>query len=75
MSCPKILYRYSKPCQYDTVEHGTLCRVETGTPGKYDIYKQISKDENRPLWELQDADSVGDMQLVVTACGDLTDPY
>lgn len=56
MDIPKILYRYSAPCQYDVLEYGTLVYVEKDSQ-EYDIYKQISKDSDNPVWELQDSDA------------------
>lgn len=56
MDIPKMLYRYSAPGQYDLWEYGTLVYVEKNQDG-YEIYKQMSKDADAPVWELQDNDA------------------
>ncbi len=74
MNCPKVLNRYGKPGQYDTVPYGTICRVQSETLGQHDIYRQISNDENNPLWELIEPQDIK-KQLMGTAYEDLNDPH
>jgi len=73
MDCPKILNRYGKPGRYDMVPYGTLCKVSSGDSGEFEVYRQISEDENVPLWELQEGLMVQRLHLVVTACDALTE--
>jgi len=49
---PLTLVRYSKPCQYDQYPPGTLCKVVTTMCSQFDLYEQISIDENNPNWHL-----------------------
>lgn len=67
MNFPIILTRQSKPCQYDMLPCGTLCRVIGGDSGKEEIYEQMSEDENVPIWELKERSDLHNIQLVITA--------
>lgn len=64
VNAPKILYRYGIPNKFDQAALGTICRAELGSDGQVEIYKQVSQDEENPLWELQDSKGY---ESVVTA--------
>jgi hypothetical protein len=61
-----ILSRYGEPNKFDQHPQGTLCKVWVGLDGDYMVYKQMSSDENNPVWEQIEKRDV----LVVTACGE-----
>ncbi len=42
-----VLQRYSSPTKYDQAPMGTRCKII----GSEDIYIQISRDEDNPIWE------------------------
>lgn len=56
-----IITRLSAPTKLDTVPKGTLCKVvikshefkdgESIGSDKFLVYKQISDEENNPVWE------------------------
>jgi hypothetical protein len=45
-----ILIRYSPPNRYDEAPFNTECKVTR--EDEYDLYRQVSKNEYRPQWEL-----------------------
>lgn len=45
------LIRHGEPSKYDHCEYGTLCKVMVNSD-RYDLYRQMSKDESNPLWNL-----------------------
>lgn len=47
-----ILIRHGEPSKYDHCEYGTLCKVMITPTERYDLYKQVSKDESEPIWNL-----------------------
>lgn len=46
---PPIVTRFGEPGKMDTAQFGTICRVSS-TPETFDIYLQISHDEEEPNW-------------------------
>lgn len=46
----KLIHRTGKPNKNDQLPFGTICK-SFSTEDSYDIYKQVSKDENKPVWE------------------------
>jgi hypothetical protein len=52
---PLILNRYGEPNKFDHCPEGTICKVMMGANGEYVLYKQISPDEENPVWELQES--------------------
>jgi hypothetical protein len=62
---PKVLQRYGAPHKFDQFPQGTLCRVTVGLDGDFEMYKQVSPDEEKPIWELQDAKNSAS---VIAAC-------
>lgn len=45
-----ILIRNSEPGEYDQHPYGTACKIQRQET--YDIYLQVSHDEDNPNWEL-----------------------
>ena len=62
---PNKIYRHAQPNQYAVAPYGTLCFVSKPFESKdlewrtveAEVYKQISKDEDRPLWVLSMSES------------------
>lgn len=48
-SLPPIVTRFGEPTKMDTARYGTICRVSS-SPESFDIYLQISHDEENPTW-------------------------
>lgn len=48
-SLPPIVTRFGEPSKMDTAKFGTMCRVSSN-PESFDIYLQISHDEESPNW-------------------------
>lgn len=46
---PPIVTRFGEPGKMDTAKNGTICRVSS-CPESFDIYLQISHDEEDPNW-------------------------
>lgn len=46
---PAIVTRFGAPGKMDTAPFGTACRVSSA-PEAFDIYLQISHDEEEPNW-------------------------
>lgn len=46
-----MLIRFGPPSKIDTAPVGTLCKVSNSS-NKVEIYKQISQDEEHPIWVL-----------------------
>lgn len=46
-----MLTRYSTPTEYDLCDFGTVCKTINLTKPDYDLYLQISKDSEKPIWE------------------------
>ena len=47
---PKVFTRFSEPSQLDTADQGTLILVMKDFPKRYELYKQISSNEENPVW-------------------------
>lgn len=45
-----MLIRRTPPTKYDHHEYGALCKV-VDTQGNEEIYVQLSRDPENPLWE------------------------
>ncbi len=45
-----VLLRRSQPCEFDIAPYGTQCKVLDHHDG-YDLYLQVSHDEDDPYWE------------------------
>lgn len=48
---PKIIKRYSTPSKLDMAPYGTYCITASMNESER-LYKQMSKDESTPKWEL-----------------------
>jgi hypothetical protein len=46
-----MIVRHGPPSNLDTAPTGTLCKVSNSS-NKVEIYKQISHDEENPVWIL-----------------------
>ena len=46
---PPMVTRFGQPSKMDTSPFGTICKVSCH-PNSFDIYLQISHDENEPNW-------------------------
>lgn len=46
MEHPSIIKRFGPPNVYDQYPYGTFCQLHDGS-----VYKQISRDENKPQWD------------------------
>lgn len=50
-----LILRSGKPSKHDMFPYGTFCKTPHGCmPDTYQIYMQISKDEEKPEWEYID---------------------
>lgn len=47
-----VLIRHSKPTKYDQAPQGSTCKVLKVLCVEYELYKQISSDDENPYWEL-----------------------
>jgi hypothetical protein len=47
----ETLIRYSKPSKLDQAPYGTQCKVISALTADYDLYQQMSMDEQRPFWQ------------------------
>lgn len=54
IAMPQIIKRYSEPHKYDQAPFGTICHVIDDNEYVLEIYKQISKDPDNPIWKLED---------------------
>lgn len=45
-----MIIRHSKPSKLDQACFGTECKVVTTLSKEYDIYRQMSMNEENPLW-------------------------
>lgn len=45
-----ILIRYGEPSKYDHAVYGTICKVVKAHEPMFDIFVQLSQDEEAPLW-------------------------
>jgi len=63
-SLPPIVTRFGEPSKMDTAKFGTICRVSC-TPESFDIYLQISHNEEDPNWTYMGAYSslISDTEL------------
>ena len=52
-----MIVRHGPPSRIDTAPYGTLCKVTNSTI-KVEIYKQISQDEESPVWVLMEEHSI-----------------
>jgi hypothetical protein len=50
-----MLIRHSPPGKLDHAAYGTQCKVVTSLSGDYDLYQQISMQEEDPVWEFMEA--------------------
>jgi hypothetical protein len=48
-----MIVRFGPPSSLDTAPLGTLCKVSNSS-NRVEIYKQISHDEENPIWVLVD---------------------
>jgi hypothetical protein len=48
---PEVITRRSAPNKYDQAPYGTRCVVVDDEKTILEHYKQISKDEENPMWE------------------------
>jgi len=48
----KMLVRHDEPGKYDQAPQGTLCKSLKVHSVEFDIYMQISSQEDNPHWEL-----------------------
>lgn len=46
------LIRNGKPNKYDQAPQGTYCKTMNGLSDQYDLYQQISSNEDEPIWYL-----------------------
>lgn len=46
-----IVVRHSEPTILDALPFGSQCRVPRSNKLSYDLYVQISRDEENPKWE------------------------
>lgn len=62
---PSIITRFGEPSKSDTAQHSTICRV-SNSPDSFDIYLQISHDEENPNWILmgQYHSSISDQDIL-----------
>lgn len=51
MVSPTIIERYGSPNILDQSPYGTVCKVSNHNKDTYDIYVQVSADEESPEWE------------------------
>jgi hypothetical protein len=52
MSSKSYIIRHSAPSDLDQNPYGTICKVIEHHDDNYDIYLQVSEDEEAPQWEL-----------------------
>lgn len=52
-----MIVRFGPPSSLDTAPLGTLCKVSNSS-NRVEIYKQISHDEESPIWVLIEEHSV-----------------
>lgn len=45
------IYRYGEPSKMDMAKQGTECWVLNKTTYEYDVYQQVSTNEESPIWE------------------------
>ena len=48
------ILRFGEPNQFDQEPYGTICVVKTSLNKEATRYKQVSRDEQHPHWELQE---------------------
>lgn len=53
----EMIVRFGPPSNLDTAPMGTLCKVSNSS-NKVEIYKQISQDEEHPIWVLIEEHSI-----------------
>ena len=46
-----MIIRSGEPCKYDQSPYGTVCKRVKPLNEKFEIYVQMSKNENYPQWE------------------------
>lgn len=46
-----MIVRFGPPSKFDTAALGTMCKVSNSS-NRVEIYKQISHDEENPIWVL-----------------------
>jgi len=47
-----IIDRYGIPTELDQFPYGTQCKVSNHHHNEYDLYLQVSDDEDNPEWDL-----------------------
>jgi hypothetical protein len=48
---PDVLIRHSPPTKLDHAPFGTKCHVVCSLEATYDVYVQMSQQEDNPVWE------------------------
>ncbi len=67
-----MLIRHAPPSKIDTASTGTLCKVSNSS-NRVEIYKQISQDEENPIWILIDESIVSNNPFNGTISDKITD--
>lgn len=50
---PLCIVRAAKPNKYDQAPKNSICKVVKALSNEYDIYRQLSSDNDNPIWEIE----------------------
>lgn len=60
-----ILTRYGEPSKYDYSPYGSICKVIKATSEEFDIFVQLSYDEEHPQWNfVESSKSITNKELL-----------